>query len=839
VPGGTGVTHDPAAFPDAVYPPQARTLGHRPVYHVYVFPSRWSCCMAMVYSQMVVRAGFRLIPLLLLVILMGCEAVAPTGFSRDIDELLARGNSYASSLATRPSTQLTDEEVIALGYLERARLGVGSPFRTIAFLRRDVRLSESTRELVSYAILRQAIDGRIYQVDPTVLDATRLVGIRASVGERHLELIERTVSIAPTPRSGERAVRLGYMLAAVERTVDGNPEPVVSSVAAMVGDRRRAREDAVELLRRAGQLRTDPLELLEVWRRELRFGVEAPALGPVGANEEISEVVRGQQVTERLRALAQRLSAPALEGGSRSAPTFWRNSWITPEVAERLEELAAAHNYPAQAPVAVAVVINRAPFVGRPGISAAEKERRARFTEMAQNEERLVAGAARIRSEGAAAGPRLPLILLQSAVFMRGWNQEEPWFPGDPAPSGRDLETRFGIQVSFDPDVPESWRPYYRRMMGRAFGDMQRVLPTALTRGLVVHIGEIPQSSAALALHDPRTRTLTLPPSTGAGTIAHEIAHDLDWQLARRRYGRRGSYGTDLAVNQQTRDRIATSLAGLTASFLRDGDESKMAEHERRPAEVFARGTDWLVATLRASEGRTGGYLTSFQDASLAGYGTTRVPHLDGNAVSSLLLLLDQVAPVPAETRQWALDTYGPNRTLTAKELARAITSAPQDRLPYARLRALEETRNLALTSLTASSCRMASSTEARRLVAARRQIIETAVAAAARGIVVDGVRAAAAVHTAPLRRSDIDAFLLWRLDGGPEPADSSVLHLHLPADELTFHAAGILGTAPNADAGFDLNPERALCGGNPFASESVLDGGTAGLFSRPRPQQR
>jgi hypothetical protein len=778
----------------------------------------------------------RLLAVGLLAFAAGCQAVVPTTFSRDIDELLYRGHVYAQNLAARPAHGLTDEEVVALGYLERARLGIGSPFRLIEFLRRDERLSEAARELTAYAILRQAYDQRGYQVDPSVLNVARLsgAGTTSMLGESHLELIARTIDVAPSARSGERAVRLGYMLAGVERTLDGAAEPVVSSVAALLADRRRAREDATELLRAAAQYRQDPLQLMEEWRRQLRFSVEAPPLGAVSAHEEVSEVLRGSQVAERLRSLAHRLSAPHGPGRAPAAGDLWGESWLRPQVAERLQTLAEAHDYPAQAPVAVAVVINRAAFVGRPGLSASEKDARARYAESAYNEERLVAGAARIRSEPAGAGPRLPLMLLQAAVFMRGWNQEEPWFPGDPAPTRRDLENRFGIEVSFGDEVPESWRPYYRTMLGRAFGDLQRVLPTATTRALKVHVGEISPTQPALALHDPRTRTLTLPPRTGAGTIAHEVAHDLDWQLARKRYNQRGSYGTDLAVSRRTGDRIATSVAGLTASFLRGEDASRLAEHERRPAEVFARGTDWLVAVLRAAEGRTGGYLTSFQDAALAGYGTTRVPHLDGNAVSSLLLVLDQVAPVPAETRQWAMDTYGPSRTLTAKELVRAITYGAQSGDPYDRLSSLQAARDLALAGLTSGSCRMTPSADTRRLMAARRRAIETAVAAAARGIVVDGVRGAAAIHETPLRRREIDSYLLWRLDGGPEPVDSAVHELRLAADELAFHADALLSAPPATIPGFDLNPERALCGGNPFASDAIRGGSGAGIFSSP-----
>jgi hypothetical protein len=763
----------------------------------------------------------RLLVIVLLLVTAGCDAVSPPAFSSDIDHLLADGGAYARSLVARPAAELTEEEIISLGYLERARLGVGSPFRLISFARGDERLGEHTRERLSYALLGITLNGRGYQIDAAVLDVLQMMGAaeRTGIGARHLTLIERVVSDAPSATTGERVVRLGYMLAGMEHTIDANPDPVIGYVAALVADRRRAREDAVELLHAAAQARTDPLELLESWRREFRLQVEAPAMAQVSASDEIMETYRGTQVANSLRNLALRLGTPTTSPALRSGH-FWRVSWLSEASAARLLQLAAEQDYPAQAPISVAVTINRDALLGRPGMTARQRERRLRFVREANNEEKLVAGAALLTSSETVRGPRLSLIVLQSSVFMRGWNQEEPWFPGDPAPSSRDLESRFGLaSVTFHADVPEAWRPYYRRMLARALSDLQRVLPTASLRGLAIRIGPVSPDGSALALHDPRTRTLVLPPESSAGTIAHEIAHDLDWQLARKRYNRRGNYATDLAIHRQKGDRLATSLAGLAASFSSETGRGSVSAHERRPAEVFARGMDWLVAAYLSAEGRTGGYLTSFQDAALPGYGTARGPHVDGNAVPALLAILDQIAPVTPEARQWATETHGPARTLTGKEFVRVISTASADGSPFERFEALETARNRALQGLSAESCRMAPSAEARRLVATRQNLIYATVSAAARGIVVDGVRSVAAELEERPSTTALDAFLVWRLDGGPEPADSSVQLLQPAADELIFRADAVAARLPVPAGGFQLNPERSLCGGNPFAS--------------------
>src|SRR5690606_34142804 len=258
-------------------------------------------------------------------------------------------------------------------------------------------------------------------------------------------------------------------------------------------------------------------------------------------------------------------------------------------------------------------------------------------------------------------------------------SQEPVWFPGFGGPSTRELQERYGLaSVRFGESVPAEWRPYYRRMLDIALADLYRVLPALDLKGLNIVFSEEEGKEATLAMHDPRARRLLLPPSTAAGTIAHEVAHDLDWQVALRRYNVRGDYATDRASRSRG-DRLALRLQDLAnASLDPAGLDERTSAHARRPAEVFARNIDWFVAVSLAAEGRINGYLTSVQDDILTGYGTVRPPDITGTAGRALVNILDEVAPLYPATREWFLKSYGPQRSLTPYDLVRRVLeSAP------------------------------------------------------------------------------------------------------------------------------------------------------------------
>jgi hypothetical protein len=759
----------------------------------------------------------------LVAVMAGCaEETRVPAFGRDIDELLREGGAYASALATLPPEELEEEEVIALGYFERASRGMGSPFRLIDIASEDVRLSREVRTGVAYGILEMTLRQEGYRVPLAVLDLVRLtgVGLWASTGDHHLQIIERTVSRAPTADAGERAVRIAYEMAEAERVVSGMTHSVIPHVTALVADRRRAREDAVEMLRAAAAGSRDPILVLREWRQERRFRVEGPALGRLADEEEAFEAREGPEVTRTLRQLALRLASPlpqALPAPAPSGSAGTSSTFLAPGVAARLASLAAVADAPPRAPVAVALEIHR-PALLTLGADTLRHAREA-FLEAAYNEERFVAHATMLAHRDPGVVTRLQLAGVQAAVFLRALNQEEPWARvAATAPSARDLEARFGLEaIRFD-GVPEHWQPYYRRVLQQALADLQRVVPTISYRGLTLRFGELHGHPFALAIHDPRTRTLHLPPRTGAGTLAHELAHDLDWQLARRRYGRVG-YATDLAVNRPGTDRIAASVNGLAGSLIRRPGDPTGPIDEDRPAEVFARGFDWLVAASLAADGRTGGYLTSFQDPALTGYGTTRAADVAGGAAPSLFSILDQIAPVDPELRRWIMAAYGPSRVIAPEEIARTVARAGRGQPAEERIAAIRLARDRALRTLDAEPCRAAEARQAGQWRMDRRRLVEQVARSAVHGAVVDGAYQLMRTAEVEIRPSSVLAWVQWRLHGAPEPADPQLAVLEPGLEMLVHRAALVLDAADEVHrVGFPAGRDVVLCGENPFA---------------------
>lgn len=768
------------------------------------------------------------------VLSFGCQPIVPDRTSDAGDITLLRARSYIQRLADAPAAELTDAHVVALGYQERARLGLGSPFRLIDFALRDPALSPQERTAVAYALLARAQEGRTYEVDPRVLQAVELAGVArgAASAAYQLDLIERIIGTAPTAESGERIVRVGYELATAEHTVTTRYPTVVSHVAALISDRRRAREDANRLIAAARAARVSPLDLLPAWRAERRFSVEAPAMGTLTVREEVAVANQGTRAALAIRAIAQRLGAA---GGGQAivAEAQVPVSVLSEAAAARLLEVAAGRGYPPQAPISVAVLINRDEYLDGAGMPADGREARLAFADSSYNEERFAAGLV-LQDSLNGGGMRMRLIQLQAAVFFRVWNQEQPWFPGDAAPAARDLVARFGLEgVEFGDQVPEAWRPYYRRMLGLGLSELRRIMPTASLRGLTIRFDELPGDRRALALHDPASRTLYLPPRTGAGTLAHEIAHDLDWQLARKKYGTRRGYATDLAVNSGRGNRLAYALSGLAASLTQP--DSVQRPHDTRPAEVFARGTDWFIAALLAKDGRAGGYLTSFQDPALTGYGTTRGPDVGGGAVGSLLDIMQGIAPVEATAAAWAMEAHGPQRRLSPAELARVIAAAGTDLPPMQRFQAIAATRDRSLSTIDHASCRITSAEGIRRLTAAQRDLIDAAAGAAARGAAIEAAREVVAAEN--LSSALADAWMTFRLYGAPAPGDSALAALEPALEDVVYHVRALREEGPVelVDA-FDFSPRPQLCGGNPFASRLSASGrrSAAGSIDRP-----
>jgi len=246
-------------------------------------------------------------------------------------------------------------------------------------------------------------------------------------------------------------------------------------------------------------------------------------------------------------------------------------------------------------------------------------------------------------------------------VALRTLAQSAPWFPGDDGPDVTDLTSEFGLaDVTFSRAVPAAWQPYYLRELRDGLREMQEVLPSLTVRGLRVQFSADAMRDSALAMHNPRTRSLELSIMTSGGTIAHELAHDLDWQAARRLYAGGAGYSTDRAMREQ-RGPLASSVRGLAdARILRTAGgllpPPPMAD---RPAELFARGADWFVASTLASRGRTNGFLTAVQDVALSGYAAGPPTAVGSAGASALVSAIEQMTYLPDSTQeafaaQWA-----------------------------------------------------------------------------------------------------------------------------------------------------------------------------------------
>ena len=621
------------------------------------------------------QTWLRLLPILVVAVLVqGCRgpAVAP-----ETARALEEGRRFAAALVAHgeraPVTAADTSALVALGYLERARLGLGSPWRLVDYALNDPRLGAGTQQQTGWALLSMIYDGRTHQVDPLALDSLFLAADanRRGTAAALLGALERTVGEADDPRAGELAVRLAFQLGGTERLLRSPAAAVAPRAASLLRDRRLARADLLRLLDEAQEKRADAVRLVPSWRLARNFVVEQPVLDQPTPAQEIEATRRAEVLLGTMRAMAvQALRLPP--DSAAVVPRLVRSpSLLSPAAGRRLAALPQVRQMPPQSPVAVALTASRERITTEDGVREATRRARTRFVDAATNEELLVAEYAVL---GPAAGRRVAGATLWAAASMRSYAQERAWFPNTGGPTVADLKARFGIaSVSFDREVPPEWRPYFRRLLASSLTDLQRVLPTLDYRGIGVHFGRQPLQ-AALAVHDPRTRTVFVPLATGPGTLAHELAHDLDWQIASRYFGRRGEYSTDQAVRER-RGTLATSLRGLTsATLVPPGPENQYRPpHTQRPTEVFATSVDWFVAAALSREGRLNGYLTAVQDDALTGFAAVRPPDVHGEAGDATIAVLGEMTELPRETRRWFLERYGRQRELTAFDRVREV----------------------------------------------------------------------------------------------------------------------------------------------------------------------
>lgn len=509
----------------------------------------------------------------------------------------------------------TRRAAIAWGYAERLRHGLESPFRLIETAATDTRLTAEERRTVSWALLSRVLRGDSHEVDPAVLDGIG-GGERGGAipGEAHLALISDVVVQAQNPRAAELAVRVAYTLAQTERIVSSTAATLAAEVAALVGDREIARREAIAVVRNAG---ADPVEEISRRRAGRGFYVERPVLlAPEPAIE--------RDGIELVPALLQSLRDldPEAPSVAEHAMTRLAQADTASEAEERFaRELRRSG---AQLPPASALAVTVQRYL--PTVRAHARTVDTLALRRAVNGESLVGA---LPAPGLPRGARRAVgrLLVAAAVSARSLAQDASVFAADTALTGADVAITTGLSsVEFDRDVPRAWRPHLLASLVSGVRDLRRVLPTFDLTGVNVRFRMVAPADSALAMHDPRTRTLHLPAVTAGGTLLHELAHELDRQSAvqaglpgyrsdaearastdTRRAGRGGPGG----------QRVAASLRALAEE---SADFPRVRKSPERPAEIFATRVDWFTAQALARQGIASGFLSGVQDEMLTGH---------------------------------------------------------------------------------------------------------------------------------------------------------------------------------------------------------------------------
>jgi hypothetical protein len=632
----------------------------------------------------------------------------------DDREQLTAGARTVDSLVAAP--RVDDAGAVALGYVERLRLGLGSPFRLAEQAASDARLPAALGRQLAWGLLARTARGEAFVLDAVALgDGSEPTYGLVAEGAWHQATIDSVVAAAPTARTGEESVRVGYALARAEGLVSANIAHAVVHAAALARDRRLAREDAARLLAASRSEQVyDALELVPMWRAARRLRVETPLMADALAPDAGVAVQGAERLLTYLRQTSATIAVPSTEVADTSGaavvalvpapvPASAEASEPAPvlsvDAARRLAALPSVRDAYPLAPVVVTMGGYRqgevADSLEDGGASATEMRVRMRLVARATTDERLAAEWAVARAAlptGSAARRELAGLVQAAAVAVRPWAQASAHAGtgvdvGSAAEQVEALRLRDGLRaLVFDEDTPAAWRPVAARQLGSAVAELRGVFPDLTLDGLTVRVAESPRRGLALAMHEPRSRTIFLPPATGAGTVAHELMHDLDAQAARTHLAVRGVYSTDRLTRTGGSGDLARAVRALAATTptgnpripLGSAPPTALAFDANRPAERLARGADFFVAAALAREGRSDGVLSAVQDGVLTGFAGVTAPEPGDGAAEALVSVLDQVTLVPAATRQWYLARFGAQGVRSPLAVAQfALTAQP------------------------------------------------------------------------------------------------------------------------------------------------------------------
>lgn len=545
---------------------------------------------------------------------------------------LADGARFDDSLTTAarsaPGARIAFGASLALAYLARVELGLGSPFRLVDLARTDPRLPAAWRPRVAYAVLsRLARGAHAMRPLPSALDIA--MPMHPATGRAIMRLVDSVLTLEGDSPLALDAIRIASAQASARGVLRPGAVPLIDAAALLAFDRVRARRDVERAITAASRGDGELLQVVALWRTERRFTVERPLLQDVAPSP--------RRIAARIAPMLAAIEGAVRQSDSSTAAIGAPRSPLPSNAANALSLLISVRSRPAQPQVRLAVLDTRALAFDR---GAAISPRMSRTLFSASNEETLVLTIAKVAHDSTLA-PMLSAAALLASQGMRTLAQEAAYHPGVLALKPTQVAERIGLaSLTFGRDVPASWQAYYAREFASAVDAMGAVFPRASFVGLHVRIGDS-VSRGALAMHDPRSRTLTLPLATGFGAVGHELIHDLDWQTARDYANRHGTYATDNAWRGARNQPIAAPLARL-AEFVPVGSTpTPYTTEARRPAELLARGADWFLAIALARQGRMHGALTAVQDGWIRGYASAAGPAAFGDHGAALTALFD------------------------------------------------------------------------------------------------------------------------------------------------------------------------------------------------------
>ncbi len=580
---------------------------------------------------------------LVLLTVAGVRLTERADSRRAVRDGLGDGRHFADSLASSaraaPAATMPFPAAVALEYLARTQIGLGSPFRLADLARSDPRLPIAWRPRVALAILAR-LQGDSLAMHPLPNALSIALATDSGSGVALLRMIDSVM----TPEGDSPLVLESFRIAAAQASAHGllrsGAVPLLDAAALLAYDRTRASRDLDRAVTAASRGDGDLLQLVSNWRRERRFSVERPLLAEVAPSS--------RRVAARVPALLDAIrSALAVRDTLTPSSALVVSAAPLPGNAARaLSLLISVRTRPAQPQVRLSVLDTRVVAVDRGRVQAPAANR---MLLGATNEETLVMTLATVAGDTALA-PIAATAALLAAQGMRTLAQEAAFHPGMLTMRPEQVAERLGLgSLTFGRDVPASWRPFYAREFATAVDAVREVFPRARFTGLNVHIGDS-VLSGALAVHDPRTRRLMLPLATGFGAVGHELMHDLDWQAARDHAGRLGTYATDNSRRGAGDQPIAAPLARL-AEFVPAAPVGNAYNTEaRRPAELLARGADWFLANALARQGRINGALSAVQDGWIRGYASAAGPAAFADHAAALNALFDAMPTLAVRT---------------------------------------------------------------------------------------------------------------------------------------------------------------------------------------------